>query len=499
VALLFWGETRSTSRLVTWLARVWAAVVTFLFWLSVSLYVDVFRNRPGRDSESCPSHYRRPEAGHHTLARWDTPATKLKGDGSVTMDSEAATGHHFTPPKLTAARRGKRLGTASASLHAGQCLSDLRTDRLHMDHLPLSFADVLWCSFFVYPGAFAAFVVGGANTHGLLGIMVMKLMQHLGLGKTTCSDEEASSQVFESVVGIASIAIWVTSVDEKECAATFLIPNATRIVNDTEVETGDLEIKLDLKARRQQSATFCGEAVGPHDCLALIFCALAGNVHAVVHSYANWGLNTSRAMHGFMRRMAIVTIKYNNIGVESYPCVMAMLRQLGVARHITNVNTRLTCYFNHSVPSHTCGISVEGRGCPHANLQKLQKHSEVVDFVFKVRRRFLADFQEFKKDFPGVDGEAHFIGTAMHSIDHRNGGRLVDNRVFTGMHPNKDPRFAATHEWASIAHACATDRPPRLIDLGFKHAGHPFYRKVYAYAEKLNPLLASYMEAAIAM
>merc|ERR1712113_381837 len=280
--------------------------------------------------------------------------------------------------------------------------------------------------------------------------------------------------------------------------ASFLIPNATRIVSSTEIETRDFEIRLDLKARRQLAATFGEEVVGPHDSLALLVNAIAGNVHPVVHSFANWGLNTGRHMQWFIRRMACITVKYNNIGVESYPAVMNLLRRLGLASiNINDITTRLTCYVHHSVPNHQRNVTLESRGCPFRSLQQLRPHSEVVDFIFKVRTVFLAEFIKHQNDFPGMDGEAHFIGTVMHSIDHRNGARLVDNRVFTGKHPSKNPVYAGTHEWASFAHACAMDRPPlRMFECSFKRAGHPFYRKVYKYAEKINMRLAGYMEAA---
>ena len=39
-------------------------------------------------------------------------------------------------------------------------------------------------------------------------------------------------------------------------------------------------------------------------------------------------------------------------------------------------------------------------------------------FVVKVRALFLAEFANHKELFPGVDGEAMFVGTVLHSLDH---------------------------------------------------------------------------------
>jgi hypothetical protein len=436
------------------------------------------------------------------MERWDTSDVTRTKSNTVSINANAPAGHHFSRPTLLERAKVHRAeATPELTRGGSQVISDFMTDRLHMDHLPISFTDLLWCSCFVFPPAFAAFAVGGASTYGLLGIWTMKILMHLGCGKTTCSEDEASNQVCELVLGIASLVVWVTGVDDETSTATFLIPNATRIASSTGVKTEDFEIKLDLKARRQLSAKFGEDVVGAHDSLDLLFNAFAGNVHTVIHSFANWGLNMRRHMHWFVRRMAVITIKYNNIGVESYPAVMELLRWFGlVSLNINELTTRLTCYVHHSVPNHQRNVSLDGRGCPYRSLEKLRQHSETVEFIFRVRTTFLTEFVNYQSDFPGMDGEAHFIGTVMHSLDHRNGGRIVNNRVFTGKHPGKNPMYAATHEWASIAHACAVDRPPlRMFACSFKYAGHPFYRKVYKYAEKVNARLASYMEACIAL
>lgn len=39
-------------------------------------------------------------------------------------------------------------------------------------------------------------------------------------------------------------------------------------------------------------------------------------------------------------------------------------------------------------------------------------------FVVKVRALFLAEFANHKELFPGIDGEAMFVGTVLHSLDH---------------------------------------------------------------------------------
>jgi hypothetical protein len=116
-------------------------------------------------------------------------------------------------------------------------------------------------------------------------------------------------------------------------------------------------------------------------------------------------------------------------------------------------------------------------------------------FIFLVRNKFLSLFAKYAVDFPGIDGEALFVGTVIHSIDHRQAPYYIDVDLFTA----NNPRYEGDHEWAKATINCFVDRPPgRLFECRFSHSPHPFFREVYAYAEKISPRLADYMEACIA-
>ena len=56
--------------------------------------------------------------------------------------------------------------------------------------------------------------------------------------------------------------------------------------------------------------------------------------------------------------------------------------------------------------------------CQHGQIEESTKYSRFVKFVIKVCAIFMSEFQKHKKDFPGVDGEAMFVGTVLHSLDH---------------------------------------------------------------------------------
>ena len=54
----------------------------------------------------------------------------------------------------------------------------------------------------------------------------------------------------------------------------------------------------------------------------------------------------------------------------------------------------------------------------HGQIEELVKYSRFIKFTVKVRAIFLAEFQKYKHLFPGVNGEAMFVGTILHSLDH---------------------------------------------------------------------------------
>ena len=107
----------------------------------------------------------------------------------------------------------------------------------------------------------------------------------------------------------------------------------------------------------------------------------------------------------------------------------------------------------------------------------------------------LKEFMKYQEDFAGIDGEALFIGTVMHSIDHIQCATQIDINNFRGT-----DKFAADREFATLTQSCFVDKPPlRLFECRFSHAPHPFYRKVYQFASRIDLRLANIMECTIAM
>ncbi len=54
----------------------------------------------------------------------------------------------------------------------------------------------------------------------------------------------------------------------------------------------------------------------------------------------------------------------------------------------------------------------------HSKILELAQYSPFADYVIKVRNKFMNSFEAHKQEFGGIDGEALFVGTVLHSLDH---------------------------------------------------------------------------------
>ena len=61
---------------------------------------------------------------------------------------------------------------------------------------------------------------------------------------------------------------------------------------------------------------------------------------------------------------------------------------------------------------------VESNVIPHPHIQELARHSNLVKFLTYVRPIFMHQFNIHREKFQGVNSEAMFVGTVLHSLDH---------------------------------------------------------------------------------
>ena len=140
------------------------------------------------------------------------------------------------------------------------------------------------------------------------------------------------------------------------------------------------------------------------------------------------------------------------------------------------------------------GLSV---GAPnHRSIIELAKHSEWIGFLAHVRIFFLREFEKHRDDFAGIDGEALFVGTVLHSTDHAQlihitkvddcAGVSAEFNIVGRM--NRFVRSSLTDELSLVRW---------MNDFRFSAASHPLFRRTYEYARTVNSRLAGEMEVAI--
>ena len=128
---------------------------------------------------------------------------------------------------------------------------------------------------------------------------------------------------------------------------------------------------------------------------------------------------------------------------------------------------------------------------------ELAPHSEFARFIGPVCKFFHKTFKDHTKEFKGVDPEALFIGTIMHSLDHTlMGWNVVDPLYLDAERCN--PRFRVMAELGRFVRAgFVDDLPGLLFNKNYSNAPTPFYQKVYKFAAKKNKKLADAMDCCI--
>lgn len=136
----------------------------------------------------------------------------------------------------------------------------------------------------------------------------------------------------------------------------------------------------------------------------------------------------------------------------------------------------------------------EGIG-QHGNITDLMRYSRFVNFSIKVRAIFINEFAKHKHLFPGIDGEAFFVGTVLHSLDHT----LMEwNLVDPLWLDIEDPKFGKMAELGRIVRVGFVEDVPFLyFNKRFSGSDHPFYKSVYEKAARIDKDLADNMDTCI--
>ena len=107
---------------------------------------------------------------------------------------------------------------------------------------------------------------------------------------------------------------------------------------------------------------------------------------------------------------------------------------LGVLKHdYTVIGTTVALGLSDGIP-------------PHHNIRELIPHSKLVKFIVSMRNVFLNEFAQEKEQqedwLMGIDGEAMFVGTIVHSLEHQMYNDLILDYLWLD-HNHKDFGFMA--------------------------------------------------------
>ena len=165
------------------------------------------------------------------------------------------------------------------------------------------------------------------------------------------------------------------------------------------------------------------------------------------------------------------------------PVYVAALHKAGLLRHNA-----------HKMAEVLGSGAVEGLSA-HGHLDVLRPYSALVTFVYRMRTFFLNEFAAAKADFPAIDGEALFLGTVLHSLDHAVGEVVIrEPTAFDCRHPH----LACMAEVGTFVRSCImTDLPGLLWRHRYSDSPHPFFQRVHAHAVEVNPRLAAFMDTCI--
>merc|ERR1712226_568747 len=167
-----------------------------------------------------------------------------------------------------------------------------------------------------------------------------------------------------------------------------------------------LTIDINLDSKEMLQASLDGKSLTPEEASILVWFHTISAGHVKLHALANWGINDFCVDIPFVRRNSIITVMYNHFGKSTFPRLAAFWARYGVSKYdFSNIGS----VFDFGLAK---GVAYHGK------TRQLQQHSELANFVIKVRNSFLNAFQENRNELKGIDGEAMFIGTILHSLDH---------------------------------------------------------------------------------
>mmetsp|Transcript_65540 Transcript_65540/g.166040 ORF Transcript_65540/g.166040 Transcript_65540/m.166040 type:complete len:517 (-) Transcript_65540:186-1736(-) len=370
-------------------------------------------------------------------------------------------------------RDGKRLRRKKSSE---------RAEVLNFDHVHLTWWSFLWGSYFVeIPAALQVIA-------GMFMVTVRGHLSRMGLMKPRPCDpaKVVGELLLETMQAVHMVSMDVQA--GRDIAHFVWVDLCFLGSNSDMVIAPEVIVDVDVNARLMTGAEIRWlsgkkQLISATQAITLISCNTIMSNHVTIHASANWGLNPE-AKDPFVKQNAIVTVIYNYFGARGFSEVRGLLYNLGLVsvEHSKGFLDSLDHSMKKGVP-------------PHKQVVDLLPYSDVVTFVVKARRHFLTLFDQYKNYLEDIDGEAMFIGTVLHSLDHSLWCKVIGDPLWFDV---KDPVFGKSADLMRITRAgFADDLPAVLFTKKYRDASHPFYKTFYEKVVKINKELADMMDTCI--
>jgi hypothetical protein len=360
----------------------------------------------------------------------------------------------------------------------------LKAEKLDMDHVYISYTQLLWAMIFVGPMSFFLW------KKNIAWLRIRTFLSSKGLIKVKDFDIEAliGKLVLEQSQAIHYFA--KTKQNSKMGnIAGFFFADFPYIDSGGEYKVADLlAVDIDLDTNRFVKCKIDDENLTASETLIFLWFNTIAAQHVKLHSLANWGVNCDekvKEINPYLYTNSLVTVVYNYFGFTTFTSFMDEWKRQGVLAKDW-IPESLTKCFSHG---YTAGIA------QHAQIVELMPHSEFVNFVVKVRLIFHSEFKKYQHLFPDINAEALFAGTVLHSLDHA----LMDWNLEDPLWLDVDhPKYG---KMAQVGRVVKVGFVPRVKGYYFHHtfkgSNHPFYESIYKKAAKINQKFADNMQTCI--
>ncbi len=356
--------------------------------------------------------------------------------------------------------------------------------KLDMNHVYMRFVDFLWGYIFLGPMSYIMMKKG---------TMTLSIRQYLlkkGILKVREPDIEAL---------IASLCLEQSQVihyfaktqegSKLGNVAGFFFSDFPYIDNNCEYRVADLfAVDIDLDTKRFVKAKMDNTDLTAQETLILLWFNTVATHHVKLHAMANWSVNDDLSLdklNPVLRQNSLVTTMYNFFRYSTFQKSLKTWEKQGLLSKGFSEKDALMKCINHGLRA--------GLG-HHEEIAELIDNSKLVNFTVKVRTIFMDEFAKHKHMFPGIDGEAFFVGTVLHSLDHTLMEWNMTDPLWLDVNNEK---FGKTAELGRILRATSVDDPSLAFNRRFRGSKHPFYRSVYEKAAKIDKELADHMDTCI--